>query len=249
MSTAALLGLCVLVAGAFFTEAVVGFGATVLTVSFGAQLVPMDVVLPAFVPLNIALSAFVIARNAAHIDRRTLLRAIAPAVALGAAAGMRLTALQRDRRLLVAFALFVCAVGLSELYRTLRARPAPPLPRALTLTLLGAGGVVHGLFGAGGPLVVYATGRLMPDPKTFRATLAVVWCALNAALVVNYARLGSLTAQSARTTAALVPSLLVGALAGDWAQARVPLRAFRIATAVLLLTAGVSLALRNLLAR
>lgn len=248
MSTAALLGLCVLVAGAFFTEAVVGFGATVLTVSFGAQLVPMDVVLPAFIPLNIALSAFVIARNVAYIDRRTLLRAIAPAVALGAAVGMQLTALQRDRRLLIAFALFVCGVGVSELYRTLRARPSPPLPRALTLALLGAGGVVHGLFGAGGPLVVYATGRLMPDPKTFRATLAVVWCTLNVALVLNYARLGTLTLQSARTSAVLLPSLLVGALAGDWAQSRVPLRAFRIATAALLLTAGVSLALRNLLA-
>lgn len=247
MSTAALFALAFVVAGAFFTEAVVGFGATVLTVSFGAQIVPMEVILPAFVPLNIALSALVIARNFPRVDTPVLVRRIGPAVAVGAAVGMQLTALQGDRRILVAFALFVCLVGLAELRRSVSQRPSAPLPAGASMALLGMGGLVHGLFGAGGPLIVYAAARLVPERSAFRATLAVVWCALNLALVVNYARLGMLSAQSLRITGVLIPSLAVGAWVGEWAHTRVPGRAFRVATAMLLVAAGGSLALRTLL--
>jgi len=237
------------VAGAFFTEAVVGFGATVLTISFGAQLVPLSVMLPAFIPLNIALSAFVIARNTRHVAVGPLLRTIGPAVSLGALVGLSLTALQGHRGLVVGFAGFVTLVGLSELYRTRAPPPTQPLPRAVSLGLMSLGGLVHGLFGAGGPVIVYAAARLLPERNAFRATLAVVWCALNVALALNHARLGMLNAQSLRTTAVLVPALALGAGLGEWAQGRVSLRVFRVATALLLTAAGLSLALRTLWGR
>ena len=47
---------------AFAVEGTLGFGSTVIAVSIGAQLVPLDELLPAFVPLNIVLSLSLLRR-------------------------------------------------------------------------------------------------------------------------------------------------------------------------------------------
>ncbi len=240
------------VALAFCVEAVVGFGATVLAVTLGAQLVPISTLLPAFVPLNLGLSTYLCLRERSHIDARVLGRSVLPLVGAGAIAGMAAFALQGAAWLLLGFALFVGALALFELRRALRpADPSAtttPLPRPLAWGLLLAGGFVHGLFGSGGPMIVYVLGRSLPEKRRFRATLACLWLLLNLALMANLARLGHVSAATLGHTVSLLPALALGAFVGDWVHHRVAERPFRIAAAVLLLVAAGSLGLRTALA-
>lgn len=217
---------------AFAVEGALGFGATVIAATLGAQLVPLAQLLPAFVPINIALSAYLVARGRRAIAWRVLAGIAMPA-ALGVALGIALFA--PGRALQLALAMFVIALAALELARP-AARPLAAWPRRV---LLGAAGVAHGLFGTGGPLVVYVAGRRLP-PRELRATLAVLWLVLNVALVASYAARGLYDRATLRLALVLAAALPVGlALAS---RIRVSARAVWL----VLLAAGVLLAARAL---
>ena len=71
------------------------------------------------------------------------------------------------------------------------ARPAgKPLAKWLQWSMLGLGGFVHGLFGTGGPMIVYVVRRRLADKRAFRSTLAVLWLVLNIGLLSKFALAG-----------------------------------------------------------
>jgi uncharacterized membrane protein YfcA len=156
---------------AFAIEASIGFGSTVFAATLGVAFVPLAQLIPAFVPVNLALSTILVARG--RPDWRVLAREIAPPVAAGMALGLLLP----GARLQLVFAIFVIALSLLQLAR-LRVWPRP-----VRIALLFLGGVAHGLFGTGGPLVVSATRGRLADP---RATYAVLWLVLNVALLASF---------------------------------------------------------------
>ena len=117
-------------------------------------------------------------------------------------------------------------------------RPLPPLAGALWL--LGAG-FFQGLYGSGGPMLVYYAGREFPAKGSFRSTLSGVWVLLQAAMVAVYGLTGKLNAGTLQAGARLVPVLAAAILAGEWLHARVSQKAFRLAVLAVLLVAGVSL--------
>ena len=237
--------LIAIVAVAFATEAAIGFGATLITLALGSLVAPIDELLYAVVPLNVALSAAVVARARRHVDLRALGLRILPAMALGFPIG--LLAFERLPRagLQVGLGVFVLGLGAIEIVRMLRAPAAErPLPRAVGLFLLFLGGVVHGAFATGGPPVVYVCGRTIRDKHVFRATLAALWLLLGALLTAAYARGGHVGAASLGRTAVLVPGLVLGLAGGELAHGRLPERAFRLVVFALLAIVGAVLALR-----
>lgn len=243
----ALLALVVLLA--FSVEAVVGFGSTVLAVTLGAQLMPVDVLLPAFVPLNLALSAVLVARHARDVDGRLLGRRVLPFVGAGMVVGMGLFRLGSAASLEIALAGFVVTLAVVELARLRRAESAEAqkLAPAAAAALLGVGGVAHGLFGSGGPMVVYVASRELAGKARFRATLSALWLVLNAVLVAGYAQQGLIGRASIGRSLALVPSLLAAIPLGEWLHRRLPEARFRPIVYVVLLVAGLSLAARHAL--
>lgn len=244
-----------LVAAAFLLEAILGFGSTVLVVTVGAQFLPLDVLLPTYVPVNMLLSGWLVARHRSHVDRPLLLRRILPVMGTGMGVGLLLPEALPRGPLLGAFGLFVVALALPELIASRRrdTSPVPQAPQAaplaapLATAALFLGGAIHGLFGSGGPLVVYVMGRLGLDKGPFRATLSALWLILNAVLVANYVARGVLNGDTLLRSAALLPCLAFGAWLGERLHARVDVRLFRTSVFTLLLLAGLSLALRNLL--
>lgn len=216
---------------AFTVEGTLGFGSTVVVVSLGAQLVALDVLLPAFLPVSVALSLTLLRRPFAwHV----LLVEIVPIVALGMIAGLALAHVLASRALLVAFGAFVVALSAWKL----AGRVSPP-----STPLLALGGIVHGLFGTGGPMIVYVARTKIADKTTFRSTLAVLWIALNSALLASF------TARAHHPDPTLLlavaAAIVPGRLLGDRLHHRLDAQRFERAVWIGLLVAGAVLVVRT----
>jgi len=228
----------------FTTEGAIGFGGTVLAASIGAQLVPLDILLPAFVPLNLVLSTWLLLRGVRAIAWRTLAVEIAPPVATGAAIGLAVFHLPGKTWLILVFAAFVVGLATFELVRPSERE----LGRAPRLVLLALGGLVHGLFGTGGPLIVYVVRRRLGDKTAFRSTLAVVWLVLNIALLVNFASSGLYVAPVGEILVAIAIVIVPGLAIGERIHRTLDATRFERIVWVLLLGAGLALAIRSALA-
>lgn len=237
--TPELAAVAAIVFAAYAVQTVSGFGAVVITVGLGAQVLPIPVLLGLVLPLSFAQCGYIALRYRGSVNRRLLLREILPFMGAGVALGIVVRAHVEGRALVLAFAVFVIAVATREL--VVRLRPGGDartgLPAGARVPMLLCAGVLHGVYATGGPLLVYVVGRAALDKAAMRATLAVVWFTLNLALVVDFARLGTLTLD----TAWLAPALLAGVVVGERIHDRVPQRGFELAVFALLAVAGVAL--------
>ncbi len=233
---------------AFTVEAALGFGATVVTVALGSLLLPLDQLLPAFVPLNVCLSAYLSARYFRAARWRMLLTEVLPAMLLGLPFGIFALARIAEAPLKVAFGISIVVLSAVELLRPRVARgnaiAATPLERKTALGVLFLGGVVHGAFATGGPLAVYVVGRKIVDKTSFRATLSVLWLLLNVVLVSSYVVMGKVDTTSLTTTARLALGLTFGLVIGELLHRRVPERIFRVLVFAMLGIAGIVLVAR-----
>jgi uncharacterized protein len=245
------IAVMMVVALAFTVEATVGFGATMITVALGSQLVALRPLLAAFVPLNVVLSLVLMFRNWQHTDKVLLTRRVLPWMLLGVPFGIALAGRLQETVLKRTFGALVFVLALIETLRALRyssdtvQETVRPLPARIAAPMLTLAGIVHGMFATGGPLVVYVLGREVTNKTVFRATLSALWLLLNVILVVTYGVRGELTVAVLTHTAMMVPALLVGLWVGGWLHLRVQQRTFHRAVFVLLMGAGAMLFLRG----
>jgi uncharacterized membrane protein YfcA len=242
-----MLVLSLIVFLAFLTEAIVGFGAVILTVTLGAHRMGIDPLLARFLPLNLLLSSALLLRAGKLVEGRLLLRFLLPPIGAGLALGLLLARLQGGPWLRGVFGLFVVILSVAELTRLGRTTPATPPHPALDRALLALGGVIHGLFASGGPMVVYVLSRRIPGRGALRATLAALWILLNALLLTSFLARDQISAATLKDSVLLLPSLGLGLLLGERFHHLLPDLLFRRLVYVVLLLAGGALALRTLL--
>lgn len=253
-----LLALIVLVA--FVVESAAGFGGTVVSVSLGSQLMPVDDVLLRFLPANLVLSFVMVLRTWRLVDRRILLARIAPWMGGGMAVGVGIARVASPEVVKLVFAMFVLVLACAELRKASRARAAvdtnaaldaesgTELPRAVSLSALVGAGILHGMFACGGPLAVWVLGRDLPNKGPFRATLSALWLGLNAILVATYAFGGRFTLASGRDSGLLLVPLVGGLFLGERIHASLSPARFRVAVFALLAVSSLVLLVRSVAA-
>jgi len=230
-----------------FVEAIAGFGGTVVALSIGAGWFAIDPLLGWFLPVNLTLSTYLAVRHRAHVRGGLLARRILPAMGVGIAIGTWLTGQLDASSGKAVFAGLVIALAALELTRLVRGdRPPRALPAAAQAGILGGAGVIHGLFGTGGPLAVVVVGRVVPTKHELRATLAVLWLSLNLIVVSRLAIRGVISPTTLATSAMLVPALVLGIALGERVHRIVDERQFRWLTALLLGGMGALLLVQNL---
>lgn len=217
---------------AFTVEGTIGFGSTVIAVSLGAQLVPLDVLLPSYIPVSIVLSLTLLG---GPVQWRTLAVEIAPLVVGGIVIGLAVAQRLPARELLIGFSVFIMALSILELSKVAIPWPAP---------FLVLGGIVHGIFGTGGPMIVYVTRKKIADKSAFRATLAVLWIALNTILLASFTARGHVP--EPRVLAAMAVAVVPGRMLGDWLHRALDAARFARAVWIVLLLAGCALLGRSL---
>jgi len=241
-----LAALFALVLVSFGVEAAAGFGSMVVALTVGALFMPVDALLGLLLPVNLALSLYLVLRGRAHVDWRFLATGLVPAMAVGLGVGTVLTRVVDASWAKPAFACFVMIVAGSQLKQALSAVTVAPLSTPVRLGGLVGAGVVHGLFATGGPLAVYVAGRQLPDKHAFRATLSMLWVVMNALVLPRLVTDGQLTVATLSTSAVLLVPLAAGVVLGERAHHALDERRFRVVVAVLLLVASVVLLVGSL---
>lgn len=225
---------------AITTQTVTGFGTVILALTLGAHLYPVDVMLAWVVPTNLLLTSYLLARYHEAVAWRLLLRRVLPAMGLGFIAGQALFYVLDTDALRWLLGVLVVALTAREL---LRRGAAGPLPGGL-MPWSGAAGVCHGLFAAGGPLLVYGLARENLDKSAFRSSLSLVWTLMSALLTVSYIAGGVLTTDAVPYLAVLAAVMPAAVIAGEWLHHHVDETLFRQVVYAVLLVAGMSLLIR-----
>ncbi len=241
MDILALILLALILVFAHTVETVLGFGATIIAVALGIYVLPLDFLLPVLVILAVLQSVWLVIRWFRHLRWRVLLLYILP----WAAAGMALGIYYRSRvadylQLLILLGIFIMAVSILEIVMIYRTRAAGVnLPWYIGIPILVFGGVFHGMYASGGPLIVYYSSRELKEPAEFRATLSMLWLMLNLALLVNLQSLGQINFEVLKTVVFMLPALVLGIFLGN----RVKFRAivFKVLIYALLFIAGLLL--------
>ncbi len=212
-------------------EAVTGFGCSVLAMPFVTALLGMRMGVMVITVLAWILALYFAVAKFRQIDWKQY-GIITGFMLLGLPIGMYLFRMIDSSNLKMILAIFILAVSAYQLYRLgrnkeikapLKARSALPY-----YLLLIVGGIIHGIFSSGGPLVVLYASRQLQDKGKFRATLCLLWTTLNTIIIITYLIEGSFTVPIAKTTALLVPFVLAGIAAGENIHDKVNERTFSL---------------------
>jgi uncharacterized membrane protein YfcA len=216
---------------------VTGFGSGVLGLPLLALVIGLDAGKQSLLLLSTALYLYLVIRWWRQIDWRQF-AIMAGLAAVGVPAGMWLYELLPHRAALIALGAFIVLVALRNL---LSLFPEQRAPRWLARVMLVAGGVVHGAFTTGGPLLVVYADQNLRDKASFRVTLSLMWLSLSVLLAAGWSWAHAWVGTSFRYTLIGAPFLLAGLAAGEWLHHRVDERAFRRWVNVTLLVIGVIL--------
>ena len=242
------LPIVLIVLFAQMVEALAGFGSTVLALTLGANWMPIDRFIPILIPVSLVLSAYLTLRYRNRIRYRLLLGRIIPLTVLGMPLGYLFFGRLSGEGMKTIFGLFVLAFSLAELARSLHSDPsadgvATPSLRRFTWLWLVAGGVVHGLYASGGPLIVYYVGRTGMKKAEFRSTLSALWLVLNLVLLSAHWTAGRINVATLIWSAGLLLPLAAGIAGGEWLHHRISEQRFRTLVFLLLAFAGAVLAI------
>ncbi len=226
----------------YTTQAMTGFGSTVIALTLGAHLFPIQDLIPLLVALNIPMCAVLVARHSDRVDGEILRNSIFPWMGLGLAAGLAGATILRGGALRHAFGLLIVLLAVREL-STLLDRPAPREDMSGTAFRfwMTVAGVVHGVYASGGPMLTYALSRRRMDRAALRATLLTVWLVFNVAVLVSCFWRGTWTGLTAWRALVLLPVVPAGLVLGEKLHAEVPERGFQLVVQSVLVLSGAAL--------
>jgi hypothetical protein len=230
----------------YAAQTISGFGAVVIALALGAQLMPIPALLLLIVPLSFIQTGYIGVRHHEGIDWRFLGLRILPLMCLGVVGGILLTPHLEGTWLRTGFAALVLVLSARELWLLLGPRKgvSRPLPPIVAVVMLAAAGVIHGVYATGGPLLVYVVTRIGLPKHAFRSTITMVWIPLNIMLMVSYIRQGAFDRDVLEAIAWVAPAVPLGIVAGELLHDRVDQRRFNIITFGLLCAAAISLLVR-----
>lgn len=218
---------------------IAGFGNQIITLPLLAMLIGLAAGKCVLVVLGTIMYLILTARHHRRINYCQLAR-IALLAGLGVVVGMLLFERfeSHERALRIALGIFVLIFAIQGLAAPALARRIPtPVARLLVL----AGGVVHGVFTTGGPLMVIYAQRAMPHKSEFRTTLGVIWLILNVVLMIGWTAGHQWSPQTLPLCLAGLPFVLAGLTIGEYLHHKLDGPMFQTFVNALLMMNGVLL--------
>jgi uncharacterized membrane protein YfcA len=233
-------------------EGITGFGCTVLAMPFVAMLLGLKVAKPLLVVLAWLLAGYIVTVSWKKIVWKEFLF-ILLYVGIGLPVGMAVFSYFSENILTVILALVMLTVGFQGFVKTWKSskggstiqpsEPSRPVPKNLFMRgTLFLGGIVHGMFGTGGPFVVIYASKALPDKSLFRVSLCLLWATLNTVLIGNDLYSGNVwTPETCKILLLMLPFLAAGTLLGDFLHHHVSEYYFRLIVYGVLFASGLVL--------
>lgn len=234
-----LVGLVVLVT--YTLEAVTGFGCTVMAFPFVILL--MNDLEEAKIILSVLtwlLSVYFVITKHKDINWKQF-GIILLFAGIGLPAGMVLFKHFDAVVLTKALGVFIVLSAAIQLYKCFRQSDTLRLPSFMGYFFLLCGGIVHGAFAVGGPLIVLYSARNIPDKGQFRATMCLLWTTLNTILMIQFFLEKKFTLGIGCDLLFLFPFLIAGIAAGEFIHNRVSGILFKKITFASLLLVGATM--------
>ncbi len=235
---------CLVLACAEAIYVLLGFGAGLIAVGTLALVMPelRDVVVLLLL-VNLPAEAYVVVSSWRHIAWRGVLLVMV-GVTAGIPLGSWLLSAGDLGVLLTLLGVVLAVVG--GMFLLTPDRPPRPVP-AWTAPPVGLlSGVLTGLFGTGGPPLIFYYQLRGTNKTAFRGTLMAIFLLMTVVRVPSYAAFGLITAPRIWSSLAVLPAAMLGAFLGDRIHLRIDEATFRRLVSVALVVIGVALLARSL---
>ena len=240
MATILLAGLTIFISNT--TEAVLGFGCTVIALPFITLLLGMDFGIIVLTTISFTLATYTTITKRKKINFKEYFT-ILPTMLLMLPIGMqiiRTTDPYYIKKLLGVFLIVVVIIQFIGYFKKeVKETKRPTLLKKLLVLI--PGGILQGAFSCGGPIVILYAKSCIKDKTEFRATLSLLWCSLNCIILTRYALEGAYTKEVITTYFSLVPFLLAGIALGEYLHFKISAKYFSIFVYVGLFVTGIFL--------
>ena len=203
-----------------FLEGVTGFGCTVMAMPFSILLLGLDAARPVLTLYGFLMAVYIIVISHRKIQWKHFFKMIS-ALILGLPLGILFyNYLSKDilQKALGVFMILISVRGLLIAFQKVRQRA---VGEKAALFCAFCGGIIHGAFSSGGPLVIIYAAENLKDKSEFRATLCMVWFTLNGILLAQMIFAGQFPADTALLSLSALPFLAAGAVAGNIAHKKI----------------------------
>ena len=234
---------CLALAVAEAVYVLLGFGAGLIAVGSLALLMPevRDVVVMLLL-VNLPAELYVVGSSWRNVAWRGILVVFA-GIAVGIPLGAWLLDSGEPTALLTMLGAVLVVVGGVFLAAPLqRAAPVPPW---LALPVGVVSGVLTGLFGTGGPPLIFYYHLKGVDKTTFRSSLMAIFLLMTFVRIPSYVAFGLVTGPRMWSALAVIPAVLLGAWVGNRIHLKIDEVAFRRLVSAALVLIGVLLLVRR----
>ena len=241
----------------FFVEGAAGFGCTVISAPFATSILGVETGVPFGTMMAlpfIAILAFRSRKNISWKDLGKIFLACLP----GLLCGQFLFYMVNPDIAKVGIGLAVTLIAVFKIWQNIvlpkirhteiGEESPDTLPKKIfRYTCLIVGGIVHGAFNIGGPLITVYTLEAVKDKVKFRNTMVGLWTILNFLNAVNQIRNGSLTPYLGSALLVCYPFAAVGFIAGVKFLNKINKETFLKFIYIVLFAVGLNTLIRSLL--
>lgn len=236
---------CLVIICSNIIQGITGFAGTLIAMPFLIMLVDLETAKQVLNLLGILASLMIIIKDYKLIKKKQLL-IILFWMTIGLVIGMIIYKIAPRRILLIVFPLFVLAVGIKGILKhnnETTVNSSNDKTTVIDILLLLFAGIIHGLFVAGGPLlVIYATEKIM-EKNSFRATLSAVWIFLNSIMLIQAITANTITVSMSKYMLISIIPMFAGVIIGNYLLTKLSQQFFMKLSYTLLILSGISLLL------
>lgn len=233
---------CVTIFGSNVIQGITGFAGTLIAMPFLIMLMDLNTAKQVLNFLGIVGSALILVRDYRYIQWKKLLT-ILVWMGMGVVIGLITYNIAPRRLLMILFPLFLLYVGIRGVVDRLRNRDdsGSSASRVKDIIILLCAGIIHGLFVAGGPLLVVYVTRHIKEKNSFRATLSMVWIILNSAMLIQALVAHAISLPMGRYMLISMVPMVAGIMLGNQLLKRLKQSTFMMLSYSLLILSGISM--------
>jgi uncharacterized membrane protein YfcA len=241
---------------AFFVQGTTGFGATVISAPVTNGLLGTAMGVPYGTIICIPFLYFLAIRGRKDISWKDLGKIVA-LCAPGLLVGQYLFYQISPETAKIAIGTMICAIAVMNIHKYIikplvikdvdDAEAPDTLPKTIfRYGCLILGGIVHGAFNIGGPLITVYTLEAVKDKRKFRNTMTSLWCILNVWNAFNQYLNGAFTAELGSALLIAMPMAALGFYLGINFLEKIDRVQFLRIVYMILLLIGTNMLLRNI---